>query len=462
VILAALALAGCGGAGDSESKACSLCGTMNDLRGSISSKTGSQAEMAAWVVAAFERDSGIARVSDIDSAGLYTLAHVRTDHPQTLALFTPEYILQGVLSVPDDNNNKIIHQFVQFTGAQVPKLISNGPIITFQSLDNMKVTKDVAADANSDGIPDGGKTIGAAALTGMALTGLAPDTDLDGIGNDKDPDVNGDGIINWLDQDDNGNGILDVFDGDQNGDLVNDSSPQGHNTDQWFKEGVEYIAVQFELTPKDDGTGNETTLKFTTKVQDDVTPIAVQIRGAPTLLNAATYTAKDAQGNDTTNTWNRQLMDDGVSEDGNPGDRVFAKKVTLANAAMPRAHETVFFELVFGSKAAPWYIDFPYTFPDLRPAAITSLYDANTRTVRLVGAPFGSIKDFIWIINLLNSSGSTVWTSQAVSGITDQFVIPENFIQAGQTYKYEVIAQTLDKIPGFPSYAIHTPKYDLR
>lgn len=455
---ALVALNGCGRAGDKVVEACVLCGTMNDIRGSIGNKSGSQAQMAGWVVAMFETDTGLARVAEVDNAGLFTLVKVRTDKVQTLAMMTPDYILQAVLSMPGPND-KTISQFFTISKNTLPKLINNGPIITFQNFDGIKPTKDIASAQKGDGIPDG-----AAHIQGLSLVQQPSpvDTDQDGIPNYKDPDIDGDGVINWIDPDDDGDGIRDPFDADQNADLVNDSSPTGHNFDLYFKEGVEWISVQHESRPKEDGSAIDTTLKFSTKVRDDVTPFAVQIRGAPSLLNSATFMAPDVTGQLTVQPWNRLLADDGVSEDSGANDRLFAKKINLVSGKAPRSYETIFFQLAFGTKEAPWYVEFPYIFPDVKISTISAQYDPNTRTVLLVGNPFGDVQDFIWTITVYDSKLTPVWTSAAVPGATRQFQVQENILVSGETYKYSVVAQSLDKIPGYPAYTVYSVKYDLK
>jgi hypothetical protein len=458
LIVQATSLLRCGSPGDRPKETCALCGTLNDIRGSIGTKSGSQAQMVGWVIAAFERDTGIARVSEIDNAGLFSWGSVRTDQAQTVAMMTPDYILQAVASVPS-GGDKAVQQFFFIQKPIIPKLINSGPIVTFQNFDGIKLSKELAADQNGDQIPDG-----AAHIQGISLTQgpSANDTDLDGVPNFRDPDIDGDGVINGIDPDDDGDGIRDAFDADQNSDLLNDAARGGDNFDLYFKEGVEWIAVQYESKPKDDSTTIETTLKFTTKVRSDVTPNSVQIRGAPSLLNAATYFAPDAAGQMSVQPWNRLLQDDGVSEDSGAGDRLFAKKVNLSAGKSPRSYETIFFQLVFGPQDKPYYLEYPYIFPDVKTSAISAQYDANTRTVLLVGNPFGDVQDFVWTITVWDSKGKSVWTSQAVVGTTRQFQVQENIIAPGETYKYSVVAQTLDKIPGYPSYTIHSVKYDLK
>lgn len=426
---------------------------MGDVFGAITQKTGAQNAMKGWAVASFERDTGIARVGEVNDAGLFTLQKVRSSSKQTLALFTPDYILHSVLSIPATAST--VKQFITMNSEILPLLINNGPILSFQNYDGLTIAGDVAADADGDGIPDGAKDIQGLSLAAPAKA----DTDRDGIFNDRDPDIDGDGVINVLDPDDDGDGVFDAFDGDANADYTADTTPGQENTDLYFKEGVEYISVQYEQTPKDNGT-TETTLKFLTKVRNDVTPNTVQIRGAPTLLNSSTFQVADANsGIMIDQPWNRLLSDDGVSEDANPKDRIFAKRVRLADGVAPRSYEAVFFQLSFGPVAKPYFVEFPYVFPNLKPAAINAVYEAHRRIVILVGKPFGAtVQDFVWIINLYNEEGVNVWNSQAVSGTTTEFGIPENQFEAGKSYKFDVVCQSLDKIPGHPSYVIHSLK----
>jgi hypothetical protein len=83
--------------------------------------------------------------------------------------------------------------------------------------------------------------------------------------------------------------------------------------------------------------------------------------------------------------------------------------------------------------------------------------------VLLLGNPFGEIQDYVWTINLWEAeTDKLLWTSLAIPGTTKQFTIQENMVDSTQTYKFSVVAQTLDKIPSYPSYAIHSTKYDLK
>lgn len=477
VLTAVLAtfLLGCGRPGEPDALQCALCGARNDIRGSIAALNGSQAQMAAWVIASFEKDTGISRVNEVDAAGLFTLSQLRTEKPQTLALYSPDYILQAVLAIPNDKTANTVKQFINIKSPNLPRIINKGAVMTFQDYNGITLTKDLAADQDGNGIPDGYSSIDGDPSklhldSGLALqTAGKVDLDQDGTFNDKDPDIDGDGVINWLDPDDDGDSIRDAFDGDANGDLVNDAAAgqAGAMLDQYFKEGIEFVAVQFTTNPKSDGTGDETSLTFTTKVRPDVTPLAVQIRGAPSLLNGANYISRDDPANPIPVAWNRLLADDGKSEDSSAGDRIFAKKVVLNAGMKPRPNESIFFQLVFGSTEKPWYMEFSFTFPDLTPRSIEAQYTPNgpagTGLISLLKNPFeDSIQDFIWTVNVFDAADKIVWQSTPQTGATRQLSIPLSIIVAGQTYKYTVTAQTLDKVPGYPTFTVTTQKYNLQ
>ena len=460
VFVAAWFFVSCGGAGTSEEESCGLCGPMSDLNGSITSQFGTQEQMQGWVVVLSEKNSGISRVAEVNAQGTFTFGNARATTDHHLALLSPDYILQSVLSVPGNLPNTI-HQFFTPKAKQLPRLIHSGPIIRMQDLSGVSISSDLASDQTGNGIPDGSESIGGPKQTALMLQdGVVPDLDLDGLNNDVDADIDGDGAINLFDPDDDGDTIYDVLDPDANGDFLNDTTQTIGN--QYFKEGVEFIGVQFEMRPKTSGSGNVQTILFTTKVRDNVGPRAVQIRGAPYLLNDATVETVNAEGETSSGAWDRRLLDEGTTNDSSAGDRIFAQKVTIADGKQPpRAQEMVFFQLAFGTEEEPWFLEFPYIFPPLSPAAITAQYQPANRTVLLVGSPFGStVVDFVWSVNLFDENGLGVWTSQPNPGSSREVTIPDNIMVADSTYQFQVVAQVLDKVPGYPSYTIHSPLYD--
>ena len=262
----------CGRAGDSAAPEADgpIPSRRADIVGSISSQAGGQSQMAGWVIVLVERDSEVARVAEVDSAGLYVLRSVNLNAAHTIILCSPDYIVQSVLALPS-TVDKTVRQFFRIGAKTLPRLIHKGPILQMQSTDGLTVHKDTALDADGNGVPDGASSIGLS-LTRLGLRGTwglaaepttTTDLDIDGTPNSSDIDIDNDGIINIIDNDDDGDAIPDISDLDANGDLVLDS--QQKLGDAYFPSGIEFFTVQFESSPQTDGT-TKSTLKFITTV----------------------------------------------------------------------------------------------------------------------------------------------------------------------------------------------------
>jgi hypothetical protein len=94
----------------------------------------------------------------------------------------------------------------------------------------------------------------------LADLGSDVDTDEDGTMNHLDADIDGDGLINAFDPDDDGDAILDVLDRDANEDTISDSTQT--SIDLFFKNIVEWIAVQYELDVLSCRRGSSCNLKL--------------------------------------------------------------------------------------------------------------------------------------------------------------------------------------------------------
>lgn len=458
-----LIICSCGGGGGSSESSETPTDTASytDVRGSILGVFGGQAQMAGWVLAAVERDTGIARVTEVDGNGIFVFQKVNTAAAHTIVLLSPNYIVTSVLSMESAEENTI-KQFFFFRSDVLPTLIDRGRIITFQNLEGIEATADLASDQDADGKPDGLQSLSITQKHSslmLAELGSDVDTDEDGTMNHLDADIDGDGLINAFDPDDDGDAILDVLDRDANEDTISDSTQT--SIDLFFKNIVEWIAVQYELDVLTAGADPVATLSFTTKLRPDVVPNSLQIRGPNALLNGSTYKKKEADDQTDVLEWDRLLNDDGKSQDSAEGDKLFAQKITLSPGKVPRAHQSVFFQVVMGDASAPWSFEFPFTFPNLTLGTITAQYDSNTRSVQMVGNPFGSTQDFIWMLNVFDKKGVKVYTSEASTGENRIVVIPASSIEEGEEYTFKVVAQVLDKVPGYPAYISSSQPYDL-
>ena len=117
----------------------------------------------------------------------------------------------------------------------------------------------------------------------------------------------------------------------------------------------------------------------------------------------------------------------------------------------------LFAQVTFGTGDSAFTVEYPWMFPNLTLSGITTSYDTASRVVTLSGDPFGSSNQtFVWSVTLTNSDGLKIYESSATSGATRTITIPSNVLQSGQTYTYDAIAQTLDKVPGMPAAAVRS------
>jgi hypothetical protein len=464
------ALTACGSAGSSDSSDPEGTSGGSSVHGTVVGSNGDQSALANWAVALIERDTGIARVAVLDSAGLFHLSKVNMDQPVTLVLLTPDFKFTSVLAMTSPISNTVKQYFMPQTN--LPKLIHRSQIMTFFSEDDIIKTDDISVDGDADLIPDGldpdalALRRAAAGLNLVQGTGAQHDFDKDGVPDVKDPDIDGDGIPNWFDTDADGDLIPNAFDGDANGNIVNDATET--EAPQYFKDGIEFLAVQVERAIERAGTVTST-VTIAGKVRDGVAPLAIDVRGAPSLFNGATINniTKNADGEDEIipSAWDKRLMDDSLSNDGAKDDRVYARKVELQTGKVPKTEQVLFVRLAFGDSAAPWFVEFPYTFPDVTTKDIEVRYDRTLKRVTLVGSPYGSQKSFTWyvdVIGTIDEKTATVHTSPELNGEnTTTYVLPTATLESGAKYKIRARAQAKDKVPSYPSYIVTSPELEI-
>ena len=427
-----------------------------DVTGSLTSQSGNQSALQNWVVALIEQDTNIGRVAMADGTGTLKFSKVSSAAIHTAILLSPDFLVQAVMSLPSPTA-KTIRQFFSLGTNVLPPLIQQGSIITMSNTDTISITNDFATDSGGTGTPDGTAAfslvdessdipyVKSVALDGTSSSASSP--------KNSAAEIDGDGLINVIDADMDGDGTLDVFDTDANGNGVTDS--QERISSQHFKPGLEYISAQWDNVPDSTGTTLTSTIKFVAKVRTGVTASAVKVRGASTFFKNSTYTGNDG----STGTWDFTLADDGNSSDGASGDGLYARKVTLASGIAPRKNQIIFIQLVIGTGTDQWTAEYPYMFPPLTAALITASYDSSTRNITLSGDPFGATyQGFGWLADVYNSDGTRIYESPTTTGSNRTLTLPANILQSGQTYTYEVIAQTQDKVPGYPNATVHTTK----
>ncbi len=419
------------------------------VSGSISGQSGGQSRMSGWVVVLTERDTGISRVGEVNASGIFSITGVRPSVPHGLTLLSPDYLVRGVLAVPSETTAKV-QTFFTINKTYLPRLIHRGYVVTPQSLEGISLTSDNVADSDGDASPDGLSSLGLAG--GMSSV----DLDQDGVVNDIDPDIDGDGLLNWFDADDDADGSADVVDTDANGNLVIDTAELF--SDQNFRNGVEYFAVSVEVHP--DGSATDTYLSLAAKVRKGVAPKSVQVRGPQALLNGSVIEATDAAPQAA---WDKLLVDDGNSEDGFASDLIYARKVLLGTGKAPRPNQSLFLQLGFGETSSPVFAEFPFTFPDVDLGSLAFTWNSATRTVAKTSGsdPFGDLTSYSWSVSISNSDGVKVYESPLVAADTASMVIPDRLLDSGSTYTFEVSAQLLDRIPGYPAFIVYSPTQSI-
>lgn len=418
--------------------------TAMHLYGALTSFDGTSGSgLAGWKVVLLDDGGGAARTGEVDATGRFTLPHVnastRYDGGKTLALLSPDYVLSSVLSIADATKPSTIRQVFNPTRNVLPTLIVSGPKLVFENLEGIVVRAPLASDQDADGVPDG--------MTFLQQAESAVDTDLDGIRNDRDHDIDGDGVANALDDDDNGNGMIDALDPDANGNFVPET--------QDVHAASIYDRARFDVSTVVTPSGVE--LRFRLELRDGAAPLAVQIDGSPSLLNGAYYLAQDQGGQPMMVAWNRLLHDDGASCDAAAGDGIYGQCVYLEAGRAPGRHEVIFGQIARGSAENPWFESYPFTFPPVTMGAITMQYDANTRTVLLVGNPFGDYQGFTWTTSCYDAADRLTWVGAPAAGDRRTQQIPEHV----RCTRMGVSALTEGPFAGFPAMIVRSMVYDL-
>jgi len=453
---ALLLVSGCGNVGESPASFCDLCGTYGDISGVISSAEGSLSAMQGWVVTTLERDTGIARVEPIsNNAGKFKFKKVRTNTAQTLALLSPNYRLQAVLSMPG-TDSKNIRQWLRYNSTQLPKLINAGNILKFASTDGLEIQNYTVPSQQSDQeLPTGVSKLGLTRGVRLTETARALHGEL-GAGSlgllattakSASPDYNANGIVKWLDP----------YDGDKEALKLDLFATGETNPKQVFNNVIKYFTVQVSKTADETTQEKLTYINFSTQLLDGLSPTpTVFIRGSDALLGKSLLS----------------LTDDGS------GTKTYTGQAKVATTATINTFDVLFLELKFGSDAKAWMADFPWVFsldlaslPAATDAVAKSAWDSGNLVVTNPFTASGStdpLNSFTWTVSVYSDT-TLIWTSpsklfDATKTATNATItVPKavfNF-NSGVTYKYAVSLQSDDQIPGTPSYVIQSLKFAI-
>ena len=456
-IILCVQMIACGGGSSSEEGGSSL----SNVTGSLKASNGSLTDNANWAVVFIERDTGISRVGEVGLGGKFSINGMPISRPQTIIALNPSYVFQSVLSHADSNTvTGTVQQYFTMSGNTVPSLVENGQTLNFADTSSLSFQSDAVVDADGLGIPDGIETTS----TSFSLMAGVIDTDSDGKLNQLDSDIDGDGIANWFDVDMDGNLVQNMFDNDVNGNEILDSSEE--NSDQHFPEGVEFFSPQ---VIQEIGTaGTTTSILFTVKVREGVSPTLVAMRGSDSLFgNATVSSVNENTGAESSTAWDLELSDDGESGDGEANDGTYAKKISLDTGVIPKPGQVVFARLQFGAnEATASSKEYPYIFPEINPGTIAG--SASGRTVSITGTPFvnskltsEAISNYKWSVVVYDTTeGYKIYSSDAFTADITSFEIETGKIEAG-TYTANVVVQSEAKIPGIPNWTIRSSDFTI-
>jgi hypothetical protein len=475
-IFGLLLISNCGGAGSKSSGGGG--GSVSQVVGNILSQTGRESGYDGWMMVLVEKETGESRVGEIDAKGSYFFTNVKKGKTYTMLLLSQDFKINAVLSMVSGTYEGKVHQYFKIKGSSIPTIVHKGQNFEFSDISQVDLQNDISSDGDADGIPDGLETETADQI-GVPSTGSsdsiprgpsfslakAIDTDTDGIVNTEDPDIDGDGLPNWFDDDDDDtNDTYDVFDIDANADGVLDVSQK--LGDHYFGDDVEYIAVQRFTQPSGGSTRNF--LKFTVKTSQGLNPVEIRVRGEVNLLNESQLVTENEMGDLVAgDLWDFTLKDDGLNQDGTAKDGIYSRKVELQTGKVPKKKQVVFLQLGFGSADAPWYREFPYTFPTFSVDEVTFTYDSSSRVVTRDGTPFGSnaagedIEDYLWSVSVYNSEGTIVHSSAPIKGVSNEYTIPSDTFESGESYTAKVFAQSLDRVSGYPAFVVESEATSL-
>lgn len=451
----------CGKGGKSGAKATTTSSI--DVTGSLAGQTGSSSELEGWVIALVDAATGEARSSEIAADGTFSFKSARKDKVYTLALFNIDYRLTALLSMVAAETESKVYQYFKLKEKDLSRIVFKGQSMEIGNTDKVTMMTYVASDEDADGIPDGMESASSLAVTpekdGPSAKSLPSfslsdsDTDADGVSNDSDPDIDSDGLPNIFDSDDDGNDTLDVFDLDANSDLVLDSAQKIGDT--YFTDGVEFALGQ--VFYKSDGALN---LRFSVKVSTTgEKPKSVQLLGPDTFLDdSRIVTQSDSGAEEATDIWDRTLSDTGDSFDDAADDGLYSVKVKIKSGKKLKANQTFFIRLNYGNYSR----DFPYMFPDLSVDEVSFSYASASRRVTKSGEPFGEDEEsYVWSVSVFNEDGALVHSSATMDATEKRYTIPADDISADESYTARIYAQSLEKVPGFPTYIIESDEKDL-
>ena len=424
----------------------------------INTSYGGASMLKGWHLLLFNQRDGYGHLTPVKENGLIEFQKVDINSDYTLVLLTSELQLASILVINKPNDQSL---YTSFTGFEttLPYLVYNGPTMTFGQAAEIRIKNQTATDENKNNVPDGvdsqWQLVDSSKTNPLTKAESPPQTEVTGApiaataGVRPKEDLDSDGIINRLDRDDDGDTLPDVLDADSNGTNVVDLLETTH--DQFFNNTVEFSTIGIEYVPETkEGAVQYLSLIWLVRVNPQADIVRIQVTVPPSIKSAALLT--DAEGNDVA--WNGEIFDDGLHEDLNAQDKVYAVKVKIPAANPPLRYQSYFISITERIEEQEVTRDYPGSFPDIPVGKINLVVSGGL--VKITGSPLGEGVQFNWSALILDREDNLLFITPSQTSQEMTYSLPVASLPARADLKLKVIVSSPQRISGYPTYRIHS------
>jgi hypothetical protein len=449
-----------GGAGGSSDVPVNLNSAV--VSGIIKGPSGSQTELSGWIVGFSEVDTQVVHLGSISAVGYYQVGGVNLNKAQTMFLLTSDYKLKAVLSAPGSTLTSL-YQYFTINSSFLPTITYSNKVLTFEDISVFNWTGSEVLDGDSNLVPDGLINFSLRSSFNLAeqdavLALSSTDMDFDDLSDTADYDVDGDGLANWMDTDDDGDGVPDWVDLDANGDGTIDSSDP--YLEKKFTYGLESFSVQLKYSQilgiSQTFDTWEKDFIFQAKKHPTTEVDSVRMMGSTSLFNNAQklVMTSDPTVAPVPTAWDKNLEDNGLSEDSIADDGIYGIHVRLSGSALISENETVFFDVTSGSEK----YQFGFAIPDVTINKFTTTVSEATRTITAYQTtqPIAAT-DMYWYAKIFDVDGNLKYQSTIISDTSvATFTIPTSVTLDAATDYVNVVFYSASHAQSSPSIIVES------
>ena len=429
------------------------------LEGSISEHLGQQSALAQAQILLIDQSNGSHQRAEVNQLGHFKFQNVDPNKKYTLSVLSKDLQTVAVLVAPSKAKNHLAQYFSPKSGERLT-LIKKGSIISFQDLNTVSLAEEVIHDRDANGLPDGIQQITHGSPTqGQNLisfrqkenhTLFSIDSDLDGIPNNLDHDIDGDQVLNAFDP-----STRAIQKGAEKLSLELDNQVIKV---RWFavSQEVNFTAEdRFQLNIKVGVKLLVETKSGKAISKSEIEKIGVSIAGSSSL-----FSNTELQANPS-GIWTKELIDDGKNEDGNAGDLIFARLITLSPQLKPAPNSIIFFRVDSGVDKEQNSLEWSYPLADLIPKTpINAQYNPVSSTIRINSPPFPNTYTYHWLTEItrkVRNEHQVHYKSQPLAATEFTHKLPEKTIEAEHIYQYRIRIFSIEPVLGYPSISINYP-----